>query len=615
MKINSSHKKFYATGFGLFGLVLIFAFQNCSNKAFDAGLGISSGGDGGTAVGQGDMTNPLVPLAPQCPTAQMGLPQASISKTSLSVKSGQGATFGSTTSDTFDITYLKSNIPNLPECNDDAQIRCTLTSFVGKMNVGNVRQDVNIGSNPSNNQRAFFSCAAMGGNNGGNIPTVGEKKTIRISTADLQDHQCLEGTATFNVGLRTTNNNNQNRDSEMQTVTVTIANNCWPEQNLLSANGLANDNLGRASAISGNWAVSAAQNGSAGKGEAVVFKRDAVSGLWVQHQILVGSQAVASVAGTAGSGAASVAISSSGWLAVGSPIHQSHKGIVHIYKLVGDSWNELTSIAGAAANNKFGQSVAINGSELAVSAPGLVQVKFYTLSGSSAIAAGGVSQAGLLASADFGNSISYVGTRLAVGAPHISDSITFNSGKVFVYNKSGSSWSAGQEVTASTFSWTETNGSTASTSMPLAAHFGASVALSTDGSLLIGAPNLSFKARGGNDPTQKGGAFLFSSDLATSQFFSGFTTDSRYGSSVAMPNNNMVVVGAPGVGTMIGNYEVYAKIDGKWSLSRKVQQLVAGESFGTSMATDGVRIAVGAMSQAGIGGTTRAGTLSIFEIK
>ncbi len=92
-----------------------------------------------------------------------------------------------------------------------------------------------------------------------------------------------------------------------------------------------------------------------------------------------------------------------------------------------------------------------------------------------------------------------------------------------------------------------------------------------------------------------------------------------FGSSVATDGDRLVVgaiVDDPG--TNAGAAYVYALEDGQWLIEQKIQHTtpvpVGNDFFGTAVAIQGERIAVGARGVAGAGAATQAGSVFIFEL-
>jgi len=140
------------------------------------------------------------------------------------------------------------------------------------------------------------------------------------------------------------------------------------KQKLTASDGAANDNFGQSVAFSGSTAVVGAYHADIGgnidQGAAYVFNRQ--EGGWVEAQKL-----------TAGDGAAfdafgwSVAISGS-TIVIGAIGDNDSQGGAYVFNRQGGSWVEVQKLTASdgAANDDFGESVAISGSTIVIGAIG-----------------------------------------------------------------------------------------------------------------------------------------------------------------------------------------------------------------------------------------------------
>jgi hypothetical protein len=205
-----------------------------------------------------------------------------------------------------------------------------------------------------------------------------------------------------------------------------------------------------------------------------------------------------------------------------------------------------------AANDEFGTSVALSGdgNTLAVGAPGedgsasnSGAVYVFTRSGGSWSQQGSPIKATSPAANDrFGSAValSNDGNTLAVGAP----GRNADAGSAYVFVRSG-------------ISWTEEDNRTASNA-GAGDQFGTSVALSNDGNTLaVGAPFENSSVTGINQPSDEladdsGAAYVFVRSVATwsqEAFVKASNTDEQdnFGRAVVLSNDgNTLAVGAPG---------------------------------------------------------------------
>ncbi len=316
-------------------------------------------------------------------------------------------------------------------------------------------------------------------------------------------------------------------------------------------------------------------------------------------------------------------------LVVGAPERQSggiSVGGVYIYDRSGSSWTARGSVRLAAdvgAGDEYGLAVALSGdgNVLAIGSPGWESgagapngrgaVYIYDRSGSSWTARGSVLLASDGTSPDFFGgalALNSDGSVLAVGAEQWEGSLT-DQGGVYLYDWSGSAWvQRGSVLTASDAAASD--------------HFGSSLALSGDGTILaVGARDW----EGAN--SNQGGVYLYDwSGSAWVQRGSVLTASDAaasdgFGASVALSTDGLVLaVGArtwEGAAADQGGVYIY-----DWSGSAWVQRgsvLEAGDAeasdnFGSGVALsgDGNELAVGARGWDGTG--SAQGGVYIFDL-
>ncbi len=287
-------------------------------------------------------------------------------------------------------------------------------------------------------------------------------------------------------------------------------------QELTARGGRSGDQFGQSVAISGSLALIGAPNRNNQAGAAYVFTRS--GGAWAQQARL-----------TAADGASfdffgqSVALGR-GEALVGAPGHNSLMGAVYVYKRVGASWSQTQEFTAtdSATGDQFGYALSVHGAGLLVGAPyknsqtgaayiftrgagGYTQQAALTGSGAAngafgfAVALGadtalvGEYQTGagavydftrsgstwtrqaVLTASDgasgdlFGQAVALSGTTAMIGAPGRQNS----TGAVYVFTRSGTTWTQRQTLTASDSAQVNI--------------FGVTLALQS-GTLLVGAP-------------------------------------------------------------------------------------------------------------------------------
>jgi sugar lactone lactonase YvrE len=219
----------------------------------------------------------------------------------------------------------------------------------------------------------------------------------------------------------------------------------------------ANDRLGTAVALEGNTAVLGAPDQAlAEPGSAYVFTRSA--GVWTQQQKL---QAVDGASGERYG--TSVALSGDTLLA-GTPFQRSgageDAGSAYVYVLSSGTWTfqQKLSAGDGASSDVFGLSVAASGSSVLAGVPyddtaaGIDTGSAYvfTRSGTNWQMQAKLTAGTAAANDYFGTSVSLAGDKAVVGAPQIDPEQELESlrgpGKAFVFQRTGTAWSAGQSL-------------------------------------------------------------------------------------------------------------------------------------------------------------------------
>ena len=199
--------------------------------------------------------------------------------------------------------------------------------------------------------------------------------------------------------------------------------NSWTQQNVLTASdALSGDKFGSSVSISGNTIVVGAYLHSGG--EAYVFYNDgsgwSASTVMANQQILTG--------GLSDNFGKSVATDGT-TIVVGAPLHPVSgvtTGAAYVFTGSGTSWTQQTILSestGGLYGDKFGASVAVSGSTIAIGATGATGLSantgaayVFTGSGASWNQQAKVQASNGDAGDNFGNSIALSGERLVVGA-------------------------------------------------------------------------------------------------------------------------------------------------------------------------------------------------------
>ncbi len=284
-------------------------------------------------------------------------------------------------------------------------------------------------------------------------------------------------------------------------------------------------------------------------------------------------------------------------------------GSVYVFTRSGSTWTEQQKlVAGAGANSLwFGHAVALDGDTLVVGAygdtigsnPWQGSVYVFTRSGSTWTQQQRLIADDGQASDHFGWSVAVDGDTLLVGAMY--DYANAGQGSAYVFTRSGSTWTQQPKLIAG-------DGEAGD-------HFGWSVALDGD-TLLVGAPedNIDVNA-------DQGSAYVFTRSRATwTQQQKLFADDGKasdhFGRAVALDGDTLVV-GAKdddfGANLDRGSAYVFTSNGAFWALQQK---LSAGDGafadeFGWSVALDGDTLLVGA-SEKNIGANTDQGSAYVF---
>ena len=318
----------------------------------------------------------------------------------------------------------------------------------------------------------------------------------------------------------------------------------------------------------------------------------------------------------------SISVDSTGQrVAVGAKGKNSAAGAVYVYLRSGSTWSQEAKLidSNGVANNNFGWSVSINtdGSLIAIGAPyesdanragaGIVYV--FTRSGTNWSEQASFSSPLSDANANFGTSVSLdsTGIRLAVGEPNGDQSVQTNCGRVYVFSRSGSTWTEEDRILASDYGEGD--------------RFGTCLQLSSNaGSLVIGADS--------EDPgnlTDAGSVYVFTRSGTTWTEHAKLTASDkiagdRFGYSVSINGNGdrvaIGVVNEDSTGTTnSGAIYIFTRSGGTWIQEAKLltNDKVTEDQLGysVSMNDNGDIVAAGARG-VDFNTITQAGAVYIF---
>jgi len=374
---------------------------------------------------------------------------------------------------------------------------------------------------------------------------------------------------------------------------------------LLASDAQANDYFGGSVAVSGDTAVIGARyedTGGSNAGAAYVFTRS--GGSWTQQAKLLASDAQSS-------DYFGVSVAVSGDTAVigayGEATGGSYAGAVYVFTRTGGSWTQQAKLmaSDAQSSDYFGDSVAVSGDTAVIGAYGedtggsyAGAVYVFTRSGGS-----WTQQAKLLASdaqsSDyFGVSVAVSGDTAVIGAYGEATGGS-DAGAVYVFTRTGGSWTQQAKLMASDAQSSD--------------QFGWSVAVSGD-TAVIGAR---YEDTGGSDAgaayvfTRSGGSWtqqakLLASDAQANDYFGG---------SVAV-SGDTAVIGAyreDTGGSYAGAVYVFTRTGGSWTQQAKLMasDAQANDQFGWSVAVSGDTAVIGARYE-DTGGSD-AGAVYVFE--
>ncbi|HEU4433080.1 MAG TPA: FG-GAP repeat protein [Pyrinomonadaceae bacterium] len=356
------------------------------------------------------------------------------------------------------------------------------------------------------------------------------------------------------------------------------------EQKLTASDGTTGDFFGNSVAVSGSILVVGAPFDSTGghsaQGSAYVFKRE--GGNWVEEQKLTASD------GAAGDQfGRSVAISGS-TIVVGAWVDDINgdvdQGSAYVFKREGGNWVEEQKLSASdgVAGDKFGWSVAVSGSTIAISVNSFLGWAYvFNRQGGNWVEEQKLTASDGVVGDHFGWSIAISGSTIVVGTAILN---AFAEGSAYVFNREGRSWVETQKLTASDgaggniFGWSVAiNGSTI-----VVGAWGGTVGAN----LNQGAAYLF---------TRQGRSWVENQKLIASD---GAAFD-EFGWSVAISGSTIVVsaeLEAIGGNTAQGFAYVFNRTQGSWVEEQKLTASdgAPGDRFGWSISASGSTAVLGA---------------------
>jgi hypothetical protein len=277
-------------------------------------------------------------------------------------------------------------------------------------------------------------------------------------------------------------------------------------------------------------------------------------------------------------------------------------GAAYVFVRQGSAWVQEAKLRGTDATSdgdQFGTAVAVSGDTIAVGAPnndesaangGAVYV--FTRSGTTWTLQQKL-VAGDAASGDhLGESVTIAGDRIAAGAPDENNAGGTDAGAVYVFSRAGTTWSQDQKLT--------------SASSADGHHFGQAVALAST-TLVVGAP--------GGDAAYAyapgGGGWSSEQPLLAP----GIGAGDEFGQAVDVAGDRAIVGAPQGDGIVAGSgvAHVFLRSGPTWGHEQALTGTggAAGDEFGWDVAVDGAFALVGALSAAVV--ATNAGSAWTFE--
>ncbi|MGA2208203.1 MAG: FG-GAP repeat protein [Acidimicrobiales bacterium] len=265
---------------------------------------------------------------------------------------------------------------------------------------------------------------------------------------------------------------------------------------------------------------------------------------------------------------------------IGSPGNESKAGAVYVFAQSGTMWSEQAELTASdgATGDEFGTSVSASGTAVLVGAPGNSSdagaAYVFVRSGSTWSQQAELTPSDAAADDGFGTSVSISGSTALIGA----SGSTSNAGAAYVFTRSGSKWSQQAELTASDAASGD--------------HFGQSVSVSGS-TAIVGAPGAA---------TSSGAAYVFQASGASwSQQAELTASDGAnydlFGTAVAVAGTTAVVGAIAGGSSHGGAAYVFSLSGTIWSQSAMIDNPddpSPGRDFGIAVALSGTTLLIGA---------------------
>ena len=222
----------------------------------------------------------------------------------------------------------------------------------------------------------------------------------------------------------------------------------WTQQQKITPTGGAvTDQFGSTVSISGETLLVGAFGKDNSRGAAYVYTRSA--GLWTQQQILIAGDGVAG-----DEFGWSLAISGERAI-LGAPGDDSFRGGAYLFVRNGTSWSQTAKITSTDGSSfdRFGYSVAVDGSYALIGAPQDSESGIITGSGYVFAESGGAwqQQKRILANDraandKFGSSVAILGLSAVIGANGDDVGTNIDQGSAYVFTRNGGDWTQAQKI-------------------------------------------------------------------------------------------------------------------------------------------------------------------------
>jgi hypothetical protein len=215
-------------------------------------------------------------------------------------------------------------------------------------------------------------------------------------------------------------------------------------QKVESPDGAANDAFGQAVCVWDKWAFIGAPSNLTNTGAVYVYKRTGQTWTY-QYKLTASDAATAAYFGR-------TIVCDGDHLVIGSPYRGFDEGGVYFFELVGQTWTEQQVLGASGHPNNgdlLGSSIAIDGDRVVAGAPdgNSYEAAYVYLKTGATWAEEDEIQSPLGVGEKFGFAVGIYGDRCSVGA--YQDFAGPADGSVFVFSRSGSTWSQDQKLIAS----------------------------------------------------------------------------------------------------------------------------------------------------------------------